>query len=101
MSKEIADFSVKSNLQVAAEIIYGDREKTHGSPDKNLKTIATYWSTHIKQSHNIDMTLTMDDVCAMMIFLKLARIGSNPNHQDSWIDIAGYVGLQDRCSNGT
>ena len=89
----------KSNLQQAAEIIYNDREKTHGDPTKNVMTIATYWSTHIKQSHGIHVALTPEDICAMMIFLKLARIGSNPDHVDSWIDIAGYVGLQDRITN--
>jgi len=28
-----------------------------------------------------------------MAWVKMARLAKNPNHQDSWVDIAGYAGL--------
>lgn len=89
----------KSNLQVAAEIIHGDREQTHGDPSKNLSAIAAYWNTYLQQKFGFQGALTAEDVCVMMIQLKVARLGSNPTHKDSWIDIAGYVGLQDRITS--
>lgn len=89
----------KSLLQQAHEIIYGDREQTYGSPDKNLQTIADYWSVHLSNQLNEKIVLTCADVCEMMILLKVARLGNNPTHADSLLDIAGYAALQDRIQN--
>lgn len=83
-------------LQEAHQVIWGDREKTYGDPGKNLRTIASYWTTHLKATKFMPGSLTEDDICGMMILLKQARLANNPNHRDSLVDIAGYVGLQDR-----
>jgi hypothetical protein len=34
---------------------------------------------------------TPEDVQLVMICVKLARLGETPDHDDSWLDIAGYV----------
>lgn len=86
-------------LQRAHTIIYGDREVSHGAPQKNLDTIAKYWSTHLSSTTGENITLTVDDVCAMMMLLKLARLASNPDNYDSLLDVAGYAGLLDRVKN--
>lgn len=91
----------KSALQLAHEIVHGDREKTYGSPDKNLNTIAQYWSIHLSASLGEKVTLTALDVCSMMILLKQARLANNPTHRDSMIDTAGYVELADIISSKT
>lgn len=85
----------KSALQVAHSIVHGDREETYGDAGKNLRTIAAYWTTHLKASNSIEAPLTEHDVCGMMILLKQARLASNPSHRDSLVDIAGYVELND------
>lgn len=85
-----------SILDKAKEIIYGDREKTYGSPDKNLALIAAYWTAHINSKYGVNITLTTDDVCGMMILLKQARLANDPSHRDSLIDMAGYAALQER-----
>ena len=33
----------------------------------------------------------LSDVAVMMTLLKLARIKSNPRHQDNWVDGCGYL----------
>lgn len=90
----------KSILQEAHEIIFGDREQTYGSPDKNLQVIADFWTVHLRArglvSQNED--LTINDVCGMMILLKQARLANNPTHRDSLVDIAGYAALQNVCN---
>lgn len=86
----------KSVLQEAHDVIYGDREKTYGDPGKNLRVIASYWTTHLKATKFMQDALTENDVCCMMILLKQARLANSPDHRDSLVDIAGYVGLQDR-----
>lgn len=80
-------------LQTAHDIVHGDREKTYGDPGKNLRLIAQYWSTHT------GITITETDVCIMMQLLKIARLKNNPEHVDSWIDIAGYAALKNKLNN--
>lgn len=84
-------------LEEANTIINGDREQTYGSPDKNLLLIATYWEAHINSKYNVNITLTVDDVCVMMILLKQARLANTPNHHDSMVDTVGYMALMDKC----
>lgn len=80
-------------LKTAHDIVHGDREKTYGDTGKNLRLIAQYWSTHT------GINITETDVCIMMQLLKIARLKNNPEHDDSWIDIAGYVALKNKLVN--
>lgn len=81
---------IKSIEQEAREIIYGDREKTYGHPAKNIEQIAELWSAYTRT------TITADQVCDMMILLKLARLKNNPTHRDSLVDMIGYTLLKER-----
>jgi hypothetical protein len=94
-----AEAAPQSALQEAHQVIWGDREKTYGDPGKNLRVIASYWTTHLKATKFMPGSLTEADVCGMMILLKQARLANTPNHRDSLVDIAGYVGLQDRIQS--
>lgn len=92
--------SPESILNTANKIIYGDREKTYGHPAKNLRTIASYWQTHLEAKGIQFITeLTTDDVCVMMILLKQARLANDPTHKDSQVDTCGYAALMERCQD--
>lgn len=96
------DPPAKSILDTAKEVIYGDREATYGDPGKNLRVIADYWHTYLMQKGYIQSTengLTAEDVCNMMVLLKIARLGNTPGHLDSLVDICGYTALQERVKN--
>ena len=86
----------QSILDEAREIIYGDREKTYGSPDKNLCAIAGYWSNHLLTRFGVHHAITGADVCIMMTLLKAARLGNDLTHRDSLVDAAGYLALLER-----
>jgi len=73
----------KSVLDDAKDIIYGDREKVYGAPDKNLVAIAGYWSNHLLTRFGVFHEITGADVCVMMTLLKAARLGNNLTHRDS------------------
>jgi len=79
-------------LEEAQTIIYGDREQTYGSPSKNLQQIADLWSVYLGNT----TALTCEDVCNMMILLKVARLQNQPTHRDSQVDICGYAALMER-----
>ena len=85
-----------SVLDEAREIIYGDREKTYGSPDKNLQAIAEYWSNHLHTRFGAHLNITPEDVCIMMTLLKAARLGNDITHRDSLVDAVGYLALLER-----
>lgn len=76
----------------AKEIIYGDRESCYGEPGKNLRLIAGMWSAYL----GIDVT--PEQVCDMMVQLKIARLKNTPDHEDSKIDIIGYTLLKERIN---
>ena len=76
-----------SVLEEAQAIIYGDREKTYGHPSKNLNVIASYWSEHL------GTIVTVEDVCIMMMLLKIALLRNTPGHRDSIVDTCGYAAL--------
>lgn len=74
----------------AKEIIYGDREQVYGHPGKNLELIAQFWSAYL------GVEITADNVCDMMILLKLSRLKNTPDHEDSMVDLIGYTLLKKR-----
>ena len=86
----------KSILDEAKDIIYGDREKTYGAPDKNLKAIAGYWANHLHTRFGVYHDVTPEDVCIMMVLLKAARLGNDITHRDSQVDAVGYLALMER-----
>jgi len=86
-------------LEEAQKIIYGDREQTYGDPAKNLKNVAMLWNQYLalKQVRNYNACITAEDVCWMMVLLKMAR-QANQYKDDNLIDAAGYVALIERIS---
>ena len=92
----------KSILQEAHEIIYADREKTYGSPAKNLQVIADLWEAYLrgKGMWNDDSNgLFAEDVALMMVLMKVARLCNTPDHRDSLVDICGYTALIERVQH--
>lgn len=84
------DAPTENILTEAERIVYGDMERTYGTPAKNLNQIARLWSAYL------DTEITAHEVCDMMMLLKLARLQNNPEHRDSLVDIAGYAALKER-----
>ena len=72
-------------LDTAKEYVTKDRAAAHGDAERNFGLIAAYWSAHL------DFAVSAADVAVMMTLLKLARIGSNPNNMDNWVDGCGYL----------
>ena len=88
-------------LDIAKEIIHGDREQTYGDPRFNLDTIARLWTVYLQRkfpSAMYNAEFTAEDVSQMMILLKTARLIHNPTHKDSLVDQAGYAALQGRIN---
>ena len=82
--------STETIADKAKRIVFGDREQTYGDPGKNLRMIAGMWSAYL------GIEITPEQVCDMMVQLKIARLKSSPDHEDSKVDIIGYTLLKER-----
>lgn len=74
-------------LEKAKILISGERARHYGDAHMNHKRIAKLWSPIL------DKDITVEQVYACMIAVKLSRLIETPNHEDSWIDICGYAAL--------
>ena len=82
--------STETIADKAKKIVFGDREQTYCDPGKNLRMIAGMWSAYL------GIEITPEQVCDMMVQLKIARLKSSPDHEDSKVDIIGYTLLKER-----
>ena len=74
-------------LDKAKILISGERAKDYGDAYLNHKRIAELWSPILNKD------ITVEQVYACMIAVKLSRLIETPDHEDSWIDICGYAAL--------
>ena len=70
-----------------------DRGESYGSPGYLFENVAKRWSL------TLGVDVSVDQVVACLIDLKLARLNSNPSHQDSILDIAGYAAILNEIIN--
>lgn len=73
-------------LGKAAHIVTRDRNVQYGPPENTFQRIANLWTAYLG-----DYEFLPTDVAAMLALLKIARLASNPVHEDSWVDLAGYA----------
>lgn len=76
------------------------RPKSYGPPEQNFDRIAARWNAHLwnrygmpaetPEGENLPL-LDVTDVAVMCADIKLARLEETPDHEDSWIDLAGYA----------
>jgi len=92
----VAPTPTGSILDEAQGIIWGDREKTYGEPDVNLRRIAGMWNAYMSaKAQGGSTTIEPEDVCWMMVMLKASRQMNTPK-RDNLVDAAGYIGLIER-----
>lgn len=80
----------KQCLDAALAAVYS-RPDDYGPPEKNFERIAALWNVVLGPKLG-EHPISAVDVAMMQIAVKLARLVENPEHDDSWVDIAGYAG---------
>lgn len=76
-------------LRQALAITTGERAAAYGHPSDNLLRTARLMDAYLD---GMDRPLTVGDVAALMACVKLARLHQSPDHYDSLLDVAGYMG---------
>lgn len=81
-------------LDSAAKCVCGDRDQQYGGPENSFRMIAELWGTYIRQrcvSAGADVTISAEDVAALMVLFKMARVATGSYKEDSWIYAAGRL----------
>lgn len=71
-------------LERAARAVY-EREENYGDPLKHFDHIAGLWRSFF------GWDVTGEQVALAMVLLKLSRLYRTPGHEDSAVDVAGYI----------
>lgn len=74
-------------LDEAARLVLIDRAHEHGDARQNYEAVAGMWSAYL------GVPVSVADVMAMMVLLKMGRARHNPTGRDNWVDAAGYAAL--------
>ena len=72
--------------------IFEERAKTHGAFESNCRQISSNWNAQF------DTEFSDTDICIAMALMKIARIKSNTQGLDSWLDAIGYLALGVECA---
>lgn len=72
-------------LDKAKELITNDRIKAYGPPKMNFQRIATLWEPILKTK------VSPAQIALCLTQLKVARLIETEDHNDSWVDLAGYA----------
>lgn len=78
----------------AAELVSGDRNRTHGDKRANHAKIAGLWNAYLKIRRLPDTPLGAGDVATMMALLKIARMELGDFNPDDAVDGAGYIAIR-------
>lgn len=81
-----------SILQNAEKTIHGARQEEYGDKRQNFSQIAMLWQGLLAHKLQADKAITPEDVALCMVAVKMARLAKSPDHLDSQLDVAGYIG---------
>lgn len=79
-------------IEQASKIVEGARQLNYGAPEDTFGRIAALWETYLLHRKVKDLWLiNSNDVCIMMMLMKIARLMNTPDHWDSIKDVIGYA----------
>ena len=70
-----------------------DREKSYGSPAKNYERVADLIQVILADKLRPEAEISAADAVLINCAVKLSRLISSPDHEDSQADLAGYAAL--------
>lgn len=84
----------KKELLETALATVANRGGDYGDVYTNHERIAVLWTVIFGRE------VKAHQVAMAMAAVKLARLVETPDHQDSWIDLAGYAAIGSECIDG-
>jgi len=107
-----------SILKQAKNLTEGERDAVYGDCRRNLQNIASMWNAyahnkiHNEHSNGVGMIglnshpylsnlFTASDVSNMLALMKIARVQTNKDHTDSYVDACAYIAMAGEVNNVT
>ena len=79
--------------QEAIELFTGPRNADYGDATDNFQDIADLWSVVLRPILTPGAAITAEQVAIMSALIKVARLNTTPDHDDSWTDGVAYLAL--------
>ena len=79
--------------QEAIELFTGPRNADYGDATDNFQDIADLWSVVLRPILRPGAAITAEQVAIMSALIKVARLNTTPDHDDSWTDGVAYLAL--------
>jgi len=79
-------------LDLAKDIINGERQNQYGDAEDSFSDIAVRWSWYLSKKLGININLSRYDAGMMLVEMKLAR-EIHQHKKDNLVDACGYLGL--------
>lgn len=83
-------------LEEANSLVHGDRGASYGHPHTDYQCTADMWRGLIKRRYGVDVPISPDFACLMMVAVKLSREAGKPK-RDNRVDGCGYFECADMC----
>jgi hypothetical protein len=83
-------------LEEANRLVHGDRGAAYGHPADDYQCTVDIWRSMILRRYGVDIPLTPDFGCLMMVAVKLSREAGKPK-RDNLTDGAGYLECASMC----
>jgi|TARA_R110000803_G_scaffold144706_3_gene210523 hypothetical protein len=87
-------------IDLAKELINGDRAELYGDVKLNHERIASGWNIITQGAIKSHGHLTPAHITLMMDWVKTCRLLESIDHKDSWVDKIGYSGLGGEMATG-
>lgn len=87
---------MSENTKDAQDLVHGDRADDYGHPSVNWQCTVDLWRSLILRRYGIDVPLTPDFGCLLMVAVKLSREAGKPK-RDNRVDAAGYLECAEMC----
>lgn len=81
-----------ADLEAAAALTIGDRNKDYGDPVENYRHTAAVFNAIAGRD------LSAHEAALFMVAVKLARLRTSPVLADSYIDAMAYLGIAHECA---
>ena len=83
-------------LDEANRLVHGERGAAYGHPFVDYACTAQMWRALIRRRYGVDLQLTADFACLLMIAVKLSR-EAGKHKDDNLTDAAGYAECAQMC----
>jgi hypothetical protein len=84
----------KEIFDTSASLISGERQATYGTAKDNFTSTANLWEAVL------GVSVSPEQFAICMALVKIDRLRTSPDHEDSWVDAVSYLVLGGEIATG-